>query len=166
MQERLAFRSRIALVHVVGVVLVSALIALVAGPAAGGIVAALGLVWVLLTRRSGIEVTDEGFKVYGLFRARRLDWSQTDAFIVVSYAGTALPDYAYAVPRPAPEAISSEAIASRVHMFSLVAVVTEHGERIKVPGTAASFLDTAFPAHAAAELNRILKRHNPTATAS
>ena len=166
MQERVAFRSRIAYVHLVVVLAVSAVIAVVAGAAAGGIVAALGLFWVLLTRRSGIEVTDEGFKVRGLLWTQNLRWSQVDAFIVGSYAGTALPDYTYGVGPVSPEAISSNAVAIRVHMFSLVTVVTDRGRRIKVPGTASSFLDTAFPRDAAAELNRILKHHNPTATAS
>lgn len=166
MQETAAFRSRIAYVHLVVVALVSALIALLGGPVLGGIVAALGLIWVLLTRRSGIVVTADGFKVFRLLRVTTLDWSQTDAFIVVSYAGTSLPDYTYGVPRPSPDEISSAAVATRAHLFNLVAVVTDHGERIKVPGTASSFVDTAFPAEAAVELNRILKRHNPTATAS
>ena len=152
--------------HLIAVVVVSALIALVSA-AAGAILLVLGLVWVLLTLRSGIEVTADGFTVRGLLRTRTLGWSQTDAFVVVSYAGTGVPDYAYGrgLDRFS-EAVSSQAVAYRAHMFSLVAVVTDHGARIKVPGTASSFLDTAFPAQAAMELNRILKRHNPAATAS
>jgi hypothetical protein len=121
-------------------------------------------------------VTSDGFKVRGRFRTRNLDWSQTDAFIVIGYSG----DTAYfgsasaGVPYSgvttgnvgSPAGLTNLALANREHLFSLVAVVTSHGDRIKVPGTASSFLETTFPARAAAELNSTLKLHNPAATAS
>jgi hypothetical protein len=57
-------------------------------------------------------------------------------------------------------------VAARTPIFSVVALVTSHGERFRVHGTAATPLDPAFPAEAAAELNRRLKQHNPSATAA
>jgi hypothetical protein len=163
MQETVRFRSRIAYAHLALAVVVSVLVALVGGPAAGGVLAALGLVWVLLTYRSRIEVTSDGFKVNSLFRTRHLGWSQTDAFIVISYAGTDLPEYYRSLT---PGNLSDAEVGARFQRFSLVAVVIDRGERIKVRGTASSALDAVFPAQAAAELNRILKQHNPAATAS
>jgi hypothetical protein len=180
MHERAAYHSKVAYVHLAAVVVVSALIVLVWGSAAGGaIVAAVGLAWVLLIRRSGIDVTDDGFKVRGLLRTKHLGWSEADAFIVVGFSGqtrsllTTRADFV-AVTRAdsaggsvdGPTAVTNEALTSRVHVLSLVAVVTSQGERIKVPGTASSPLDPTFPADAAAELNRALKRNNPAATAS
>lgn len=180
MHEKAVYRSKIAIAILVAVVLVCGLIVLLAGSAAVvGIVASIGVLVVLLTGRSGIEVTDDGFKVRGLLRTRNLEWSQTDAFIVVGYSGevgyfgtgtvNADPYHSGAVTsgtNMTPSAVTSFAVANREHMLSLVAVVTDHGQRIKVPGTASSFLDRRFPAQAAAELNRTLKTHNPTATAS
>jgi|SRR5579863_1023391 len=179
MHERMAYHSRVAYEHLVAALVVSALILLVWGSAAvGGIVAVVGLVWALLMRRSGIYVTDDGFKVRGLLRTTHLGWSEADAFIVVGFSGENRSvlgnraDYvtgstdAQAVVGLSPSAVTSQALASRVHVLSLVAVVTNHGERIRVLGTASSLLDRTFPSQAAVELNRILKRHNPSATAS
>ena len=180
MHEKAVYRSKIAYAVLVAVVAICAFMTLVFGSAAvAGIAAAIGGLCVLLIRRSGIEVTDDGFKIRGLLRTRNLDWSQTDAFIVVGYSGEAgyfgtgtVNADAYSSgavtsgTNPSPHAVTSFALANREHMFSLVAVVTDHGQRIKVTGTASSFLDSRSPAKAAAELNRTLKTHNPTATAS
>ena len=131
--------------HLVIVVLISGFLAVVGGSAAGGgIVAALGLVWVLLSRRSGIEVTGEGFKVNGLLRTRNLGWSQTDAFIVVSYAGTALPDYAYGVP----VFRQTRSRARRLPPVSTCSTSSPSSPTTasasQVPGYRRSFLDKAF----------------------
>ncbi len=108
-------------------------------------------------------MTDDGCEIRGLLRTRKLDWSQTDAFIVVGYTGeTAYFGSRYQI---SPGAATSMAIASRERMFSLDAVVTNHGQRMRVPSTPSTFFDTGLSAHAASELNRTLKSHNPAATA-
>lgn len=146
---------------------------------AGAVVfAVLGVVWVGLTLRSVIEVSDDGVTVRGLFRTRKLKWSEIDDFIVAGFSGSNRPllrtnaDYvAPATDGPAViglslDAIEAEAVTQRVPIFSVVALVTSHGERFRVHGTASTPLDPSFPAEAVAELNRRLRQHNPSATAA
>lgn len=173
-----SFRSQIAYVNLVMVLIVSALIIVVWDSQIGAAVfAALGVVWTGLTLRSGIDITDGGFKVRGVLSSRRLSWSDIDSFIVVGFFGsgrgalrTAVD---YAAPTPGmPEvvglslsAIEAETIATRLPLFSVVAAVTSSGERLRIHGTASTPLDPAFPADAVAELNHRLKQQNPAAAA-
>ncbi|MDE3132319.1 MAG: hypothetical protein KGL16_14305 [Acidobacteriota bacterium] len=174
-----SFRSQVAYVNLVAVLIVSALIIVIGNaPLAAAVFAALGVVWVVLTLRSVIEVTDDGFTVRGLLRTTRLAWSDTDAFIVLGFSGAnrrvfrAMDDYVTSnAPGPAVvgvslDAINREALSARVPIFSVVAVVTNNGERLRVHGTASTPLDPSFPTDAAAELNRTLKHHKPSATAA
>lgn len=172
-----SFRSQVSYVNLVAVLIGSALMIVVWNSRVGAVVlAVIGVVWVGLTLRSVIEVGDDGVTVRGLFRSRHLEWSETDAFIVVGFAGTNRPLLRTKTDYVAPatdgsgvvgfslDAIETEAVAQRVPIFSVVAAVTKHGERFRVHGTAATPLDPSFPAEAAAELNRRLKQHNPVAT--
>lgn len=174
-----SFRSQVAYVNLVAVLIVSAVIIVIwNSPGVAIVFGAVGVAWVALTLRSVIEVTDDGFTVRGLLRTRRLSWSDMDAFIVVGFAGPGSPvlraSLDYVTPNPAgPEVvglsmsvINQEAIAVRLPMFSMVAAVTSNGERIKVHGTASTPIDPTFPAEAAAELNRALEQHSPVATAA
>lgn len=173
-----SFRSQIAYVSLVMVLIVSALIIVLWNSETAALVfGVLGVIWTALTLRSGVEVTDTGFKVRGLLRTRSLTWEETDAFIVVGFNGTARPvlqpAVEYAAPVPAGSevvglslsAIETDAIAMRVPLLSVVAAVTSHGERFRIHGTASTPLDPEFPTDAAAELNSTLKRNNPDATA-
>ena len=177
-QGQRSFRSQVAYVNLVAVLIVSALIIVVwNAPTVAVVFGALGVVWTALTLRSGIEITDDGFRVRGMLRTTNLSWSDTDAFIVIGFSGADRPllrhGVDYLTPHPegpqvvglAIEAITSEAVATRVPMFSVVAAVTTHGQRLRVHGTTSTPLDPDFPAEAAAELNRTLKQHNPAATA-
>ncbi|MGH2871842.1 MAG: hypothetical protein ACRDL5_05210 [Solirubrobacteraceae bacterium] len=142
------------------------------------IVGALGVAWTALTLRSGIEITDDGFRVRGMLRTTNLSWGDTDAFIVVGFSGSNRGLLRHGVDYLTPnsggpqvvglsiDAIAREAVATGVPLFSVVAAVTSHGERLRVHGTASTPLDPDFPADAAAELNRTLKQRNPAATAS
>ncbi|MGH2861037.1 MAG: hypothetical protein ACRDLT_05930 [Solirubrobacteraceae bacterium] len=172
-----SFRSQIAYVNLVAVLIVCALIIVVWNSQLAAVVfAVLGVVWTGLTLRSGIELTDDGFRVRGMLRTRCLSWADTDAFIVVGFSGSSRrvlrTAVDYAAPTPGgPElvglsisAIEAEAIAMRVPLFSVVAAVTSQGKRLRVHGTASTPLDPEFPADAAAELNRALTQHNPAAT--
>ena len=174
-----SFRSQVAYITLVAVLVVSALIIVIGNSVGVAVaVAATGVVWVALTLRSVIEVTDDGFTIRGLLRTRHLAWSETDAFIVMGFSAPdrrvlrSMDDYVTAnssgpnVVGVSLDAINQEALAARVPIFSVVAAVTNHGERLRVHGTASTPLDPAFPAQAAAELNRTLKRHNAAATAS
>ena len=177
MPGKLTYRSRIAYLHLVTAAVVTAAVAVIASLVAAAIVGAVGLVWGVLTLRSGIEVTVDGFVVRGRMRTHTLGWSETDAFIVVGYSGetayfgnvtggTPYANQPVTKRLSSPAAVNDVTLTHREHMFSLVTVVTSHGTRIKVPGTASSFLQAGFPARAATELNQALKRHNPSATAS
>jgi hypothetical protein len=174
-----SFRSQVSYVNLVAVLIVSAMMIVVWDSRLGAVIfAVVGIVWVGLTLRSVIEVTDDGFTVRGILRSRHLSWSETDAFIVVGFSGSNRPllrskaDYIASGADGAgvvgllAEAIDSEALATRVPMFSVVAAVSSHGERFRVHGTASTPIDPSFPAQAAAELNRRLRQHNPSATAS
>lgn len=173
------FQSQVAYVSLVAVLIITALIIVIwNSPTVAAVFAALGVVWVALTLRSAIAVNDAGVKLRGFLRTRRLDWAETDAFVVIGYSGPnrqllrSADDYLSsnsggpAVAGISMEAVNEQALTARVRLFSVVAAVTSHGELLKVPGTASTPMDPAFPAHAAAELNRRLKQHNPTATAS
>ena len=173
------FRSQAAYVSLVAVLIVSALIIVIwNSPSVAAMVGALGLVWVALTLRSAIRVTDDGFEVRGLLRTRHLTWADTDAFIVVGFSGPTRSllsrgiEYDPSTPDgPRLDGVSMDmmtnaALAARVNIFSVVAAVTSHGERLRVHGTTSTPLDPTFPAYAAAELNNVLKQHNPSATAS
>lgn len=174
-----SFHSKAAYVNLVAVLIITALIIVSwKSGVAAAVFAGLGLIWTALTLRSGIEVTDDGFTVRGMLRTRHLTWSDVDAFIVVGFDGTNRPVLRTALDYVAPAtdtrhvvgvsmgAITTEAVTDRVGMFSVVGVVNQHGERFRVHGTASTPLNSAYPAHAAAELNRTLKRHSPTATGS
>ena len=174
-----SFRSQVAYVNLVAVLIVSSLIIVVwNSQAAAAVVAAVGVLWTALTLRSGIDITDDGFRVRGMLRTTKLSWADTDAFIVVGFSGANRGLLRNGVDYLTPnsdgpqlvglsmEAIASEAVTARVPLFSVVAVVTSHGERLRAHGTASTPLDPSFPAHAAAELNRTLKQHNPAATAT
>ncbi len=174
-----SFRSQVAYVNLVAVLIVCAVIIVVWDSQVGaGVFASLGVIWTAVTLRSGIDLSDEGLKVRGILSTRKLSWADTDAFIVVHLAGSGRPvlrsTAEYMAPTPggpqvvglAIDAIESELLATRLPIFSVVAVVTNRGERLRVPGTASTPLDPAFPVHAAAELNRALKQHNPAATAA
>jgi hypothetical protein len=174
-----SFRSQVSYVNLVAVLIVSAMMIVVWNSRLGAVIfAVVGIVWVGLTLRSVIEVTDDGFTVRGILRSRHLSWSETDAFIVVGFSGSNRPllrskaDYIASSADGAgviglsADAIESEALTTRVPMFSVVAAVSSHGERFRVHGTASTPIDPAFPAQAAAELNRTLRQHNPSATAS
>jgi hypothetical protein len=174
-----SFRSQVSYVNLVAVLIVSALMIVVWNSRLGAVVfAVLGIVWVALTLRSVIEVTDDGFTVRGMLRTRHLSWSETAAFVVVGFSGSNRPllrsraEYVASTPDGAgiigvsAESIETQAVATRVPMFSVVAAVTSHGERFRVHGTASTPIDPSFPAQAAAELNRRLRQHNPSATAS
>lgn len=174
-----SFRSQVAYVNLVAVLIISAVIIVIwNSPGVAIVFGVVGVAWVALTLRSVIEVTDDGFTVRGLLRTRRLSWSDMDAFIVVGFAGPGRPvlrtslDYVTSNPA-APEvvglsvsAINQEAIAVRAPIFSVVAAVTSNGERIKVHGTASTPIDPTFAAEAAAELNRALEQHCPAAPAT
>ena len=173
-----SFRSQVAYVNLVAVLIVTALIIVVgSAPTVAVVFGALGVIWTGLTLRSGIEITDDGFRVRGMLRTTKLSWSDTDAFIVVGFSGADRSLLRHGVDYLTPhaegpqvvgvsmEAITSEAVATRVPMFSVVVAVTSHGERLRVHGTTSTPLDPDFPADAAAELNRTLKQHNPAATA-
>lgn len=174
-----SFRSQIAYVNLVAVLIVGALIIVIWNSQVGAAVcAALGVIWTGLTLRSGIDITDDGLRVRGMLRSRRLSWADTDGFIVVGFSGSghrvlrSAVDYAAAPTPEGPEVVGlaidateAEAIATRVPLFSVVAVVTSSGERLRVQGTASTPLDPAFPADAVAELNRRLRQHNPAAAA-
>jgi hypothetical protein len=174
-----SFRSQVAYVNLVAVLIISALIIVVLnskGGAAG--FAVLGIIWTAVTLRSGIDVADDGLTVRGILRTTKLSWADTDAFIVIGFAGAGRPVLRTSVDYLAPsqggapaiglsiDAINEEAIASRMPLFSVVAAVTRDGQRLRVHGTASTPLDPDFPAEAAAELNRRLRQHNPAATAS
>lgn len=174
-----SFRSQVAYVSLVAVLIVTALIIVVWGaPIVAMIFGALGVVWTALTLRSGIDVTDDGFRVRGMTRTRNLSWADTDAFIVVGFSGAdrglLRPGVDYLAPSSdgppvvgiAIDAIAAEAVAARVPLFSVVAAVTGQGERLRVHGTASTPLDPDFPSHAAAALNRALAQHNAVAAAS
>lgn len=178
-EDQRSFRSQVSYVNLVGVLIGSALMIVIWNSRVGAVVfGLLGVVWVALTLRSVIEVTDDGVTVRGLFRNRQLTWFEIDCFTVVGFSGTSRSllrtkaDYiAPATDGPAViglalEAIEAEAVTQRVPIFSVVALVTSRGERFRVHGTAATPLDPSFPAEAAAELNRRVKQHNPTATPS
>ena len=173
------FRSQVAYVNFVAVLIVTAFIIVVwNSPAAAVVFAALGVISTGVTLRSGIEITEDGFRVRGLLRTTRLTWADTDAFEVVGFSGVARPllrtaaDYVAVEPAGpqvaglAMDAIEQDVLAQRVPLFSVVAVVTAHGRRLRVHGTASTPLDPDFPAQVAAELNRTLRQHNPAATAS
>ena len=174
-----SFRSQVSYVDLVLVLIISALIVVIwNSPVVAVVFASLGALWVAMTLRSGITVTDQGFTVRGLLRTRRLTWAETDAFMVQGYAGSNRPlvgredDYlgpsssGPGVVGLSLDAINTDVMTARVHLLSVVAVVTSEGERLRVHGTASTPMDPEFPAHAAAELNRRLKQHNPNATAS
>jgi hypothetical protein len=174
-----SFRSQVSYVNLVGVLIGSALLIVIWNSRVGAVVlAVLGIAWVALTLRSVIEVTDDGFIVRGLIRTRRLGWSEIDAFIVVGFSATNRPllrskagyvassNDGQGVIGLSMEAIETEALTDRVPIFSVVAAVTNHGERFRVHGTASTPIDPSFPTEAAAELNRMLKQHNPNATAN
>jgi hypothetical protein len=174
-----SFRSQAAYVSLVAVLIGCALI--VVGwnslPAAG-VFGGLGVLWTALTLRSGIDITEDGIRVRGMLHTTKLSWSDTDSFAVVGLAGAerslmrTSADYLSPNADGSPvlglsiDAIASEVIAPRVPMFSVVAVVTGSGEMLRVPGTAATPLDPGFPAHAAAELNRVLQQRDSDAGAT
>ena len=173
-----SFRSQVSYVGLVLVLIISALIIVVwNSPVVAVVFAALGALWVAITLRSGITVTDDGFTVRGLLRTRRLAWAETDAFIVQGYSGSNRrqlggQDGYLSTGSTGPgvvglslDAISSDVMTARVRLLSVVAVVTSEGERLRVHGTASTPMDPEFPAHAAAELNRRLRQHNSSATA-
>jgi hypothetical protein len=179
-QGQKSFRSQVAYVNLVAVLIISALIIVVLNSKGGAAVfAVLGIIWTAVTLRSGIDVTDEGLTVRGLLRTTKLSWADTDGFVVLGLAGAGRPvlrtsvDYlapsqggaAQAVGGLSLEAISDEALAAPMPLFSVVAAVTRDGQRLRVHGTASTPLDPEFPAHAAAELNRRLNQHSPAATA-
>lgn len=172
-----SFRSQVSYINLVAVLIGSALLIVIFNSRVGAVVcAALGVVWVAVTLRSVIRVTDDGFTVRGLFRTRHLTWSETDAFIVVGFGGTNRSPLRAGADYVAPgadgagvvglslEAIDTEALADRVPILGAVAVVTTHGERFRVLGTVATPIDPSFPAEAAAALNRRLERHNLSST--
>ena len=172
-----SFRSQVSYVNLVLVLIIAAMIIVVWSSKSGAVVfGVLGIVWTGLILRSGINVTSEGFTVRGIFRTTQLSWADTDAFVVLGYGGTARPVLRTPADYMAPssagpqvvglalEAIEHEAIAERTPMFSVVAAVTGDGRRFRVHGTASTPLDPDFPTHAAAELNRRLKQHKPTAS--
>ena len=174
-----SFRSQVSYVNLVGVLIGSALLIVIWNSRVGAAVfAVLGIVWVGLTLRSVIEVTDDGFTVRGLLRSRHLTWSETDAFIVVGFSGAnrslLRAEASYVAPvgdGPAVagltlDVVETDALVQRVPIFSVVAAVTSSGERYRVHGTAATPLDPSFPTEAAAELNCRLKQQNPGAIAS
>ena len=163
----------------VGVLIVSALIIVVwNSPTAAAVFGVLGVAWVAATLRSVIEVTDDGFKIRGLLRTTHLAWADADAFVVVGFSGSDRPVLRSGLDYVAPsaegpsvvglsmEAINAEALTKRAGLFSVVAVVDNHGERLRVHGTASTPIDPDYAAHAATELNRMLKHHNPAATAA
>jgi hypothetical protein len=173
-----SFRSQVAYVNLVAVLIITALIVVVWNSQRTAIVfAALGVLWTALTLRSGINVTEDGFTVRGMIRTTKLSWSDTDAFIIIGFSGSGRQvlrtSVDYIAPNPAGpqvvglslDAIDHEAVAACVPMFSVVAAVTSSGQRIRVHGTASTPIDPAFPTEAAAALNRTLKQHNPGTTA-
>lgn len=173
-----SFRSQVAYVNLVAVLIVSALIIVVwNSPIVAVIFGALGVLCTALTLRSGIDITDEGFRVRGMLRTTHLSWADTDAFTVVGFSGADRNLLRHRVDYLTPssdgpqvvglsmDAIAREAVATRVPLFSVVAAVTSRGERLRVHGTASTPLDPDFPAEAAAELNRALKQRNQAATA-
>jgi hypothetical protein len=173
-----SFRSQVAYVNLVAVLIITALIVVVwNSPAAAIVFAAVGVVWTGLALRSGINVTADGFTVRGMFRTEKLSWADTEAFIVIRFTGSGRPVLRRGIDYIAPnaagpqvvglslDAINEEAVAARVPVFSVVAAVTSNGERIRVHGTASTPLDPDFPKEAAAALNHTLKQHNPGATA-
>jgi hypothetical protein len=172
-QGQRSFRSQVSYVNLVGVLIGSALMIVIFNSRVGALVcAAVGVVWVGVMLRSGIEVTEDGFTVRGLLRTRHLKWSDTDAFVVVGIGGTNRsllnPGADYAAPAAdgsgvvglSLDAIETDEVAERGPIFSSVAVVTAHGERFRVLGTVATPIDPSFPAEAAAELNRRLEQRN------
>jgi hypothetical protein len=173
-----SFRSQVAYVNLVAVLIITALIIVVGNSQPTAIVfAALGVLWTALTLRSGVNVTEDGFTLRGMIRTTKLSWADTDAFIVIGFSGSGRralrSSIDYIAPNPAGpqvvglslDSIDQEAVATRVPLFSAVAAVTSSGERIRVHGTASTPIDPAFPAEAAAALNRTLKQRNPGATA-
>lgn len=173
-----SFRSQVSYVNLVGVLIGSALMIVIWNSKVGAVVvAALGVVWVGLTLRSVIEVTDDGVTVRGLFRSRRLQWSELDAFTVVGFPDTNRPLLRTQADYVAPashgsgvisfslDAVESETLTQRAPIISVVAAVSSDGRRFRVHGTAATPLDPTFPIEAVAELNRRLTQHNPSAPA-
>lgn len=173
-----SFRSQVAYVNLVAVLIITALIIVVWNSQDAAIVfAALGVLWTALTLRSGINVTEDGFTVRGMLRTTRLSWTDTDAFVVVGFSGSGRRSLRTSIDYVATDpvgpqvvglsldAINQEAIATHAPMFSVVAAITSSGERIRVHGTASTPIDPAFPAEAAAALNHTLKQRNPGATA-
>jgi len=167
-----SFRSQVSYVNLVGVLIGSALLIVIFNSRVGAVVCAVvGVVWVGITLRSVIEVTDDGFTARGLFRTRRVKWSETDAFIVVGFGGTNRSLLRSGADYVAPaadgsgvvglslDAIETDELTDRAPIFSAVAVVTTHGERFRVLGTVATPIDPSFPVEAAAELNRRLEQH-------
>jgi hypothetical protein len=174
-----SFRSQVAYVNLVAVLIISALIIVVLNSKSGAaLFAVLGILWTAVTLRSGIDLGDEGLTVRGLMRTTKLSWADTDGFVVLGFAGAGRPVLRTSVDYLAPsqggaqavglsiDAISEEAIAAPLPLFSVVAAVTRDGQRLRVHGTASTPLDPEFPAQAAAELNRRLKQHNSAAPAA
>jgi hypothetical protein len=172
-QGQRSFRSQVSYVNLVGVLIGSALMIVIFNSRLGAVVCAVvGVVWVGVTLRSVIEVTDDGFTVRGLFHTRHLKWSEADAFVVVGFGGTNRSLLRSGADYVAPaadvsgvvglslDAIDADAVAERAPILSAVAVVTTHGERFRVLGTAATPIDPSFPVEAAAELNRRLEQRN------
>lgn len=173
-----SFRSQISYVDLVGVLIASALMIVVFNSRPGAVVlAVIGVVWVALVLRSTIEVTDEGFMVRGLLRARQLRWSETSEFVVVGPSGMRRPLLGVSADYVASgadgqgliglsiDAIGTTVVSEQPAMLSVVAAVTTDGQLFRVHGTLATPLDPSFPAQAAAELNRALREHRAAATA-
>lgn len=125
MPQGVTYRSGIAYVHLVTVVVITAAVGVILSATGAAIVGTIGLTWVLLVLRSGIEVTDRGFKVRGHLRTHNLDWSETDAFIVVGYSGdtayfgnvTGGTPYSTGLRRvSAPAALTEATLANREHI--------------------------------------------------
>lgn len=174
-----SFRSQIAYVSLVAVLIVCALIIVVwNSPPAAGVFGALGVVLTAVSLWSGIEIRDDGVRVRRMLRTTNLAWADVDSFIVVGVAGAsgslmrAGADY-LAANGDGPQAvglsmdaIASELVAPRAPMFSAVAVVTGRGERLRVHGTSSTPLDPEFADQAAAELNRVLQQRRSAALTS
>jgi hypothetical protein len=170
-----SFRSQVAYVSLVAFLILSALIVVVLNSQLGAaICCGLGVVWTAVTLRSGIDLTEDGLKLRGRLRTRQLTWSDLESFTIVRF-----PTPGRAVLSPIPEAVlpgaetsgwevsvdgfSGQGIAAQLltpelPIFSAVAAVTRQGECLRVPGTAATPLDPAFPFQAVAELNRRLNQ--------
>ncbi len=177
-----SFRSQVAYVSLVLVLIVTALIvAFWSATAVAAVVGGLGAIWTALALRSGIDVTEHGLRIRGLLSSRHLAWTEIDTCVVTGISGaprvrlevgldyvasgTATVASGTATGGGAGVAVSGEAVAAVPPLLSVVAVVPRSGRLLRVYGTASTPLDPEFPAQAAAELNRALERHTGAASA-